>query len=208
MITFDKRSFLSVIALIMMMVVISGCANGTSAPTTQAAPTVSSSNSTQAASTVSSSGSTQAASTVSSSGSTQAASTVSSSDNVVVKTATAIVGQKSETILTDINGRTLYYFTSDVFHQVACTAGCIDTWPPLLFKGIGSVNAQTKLPGNLITENTPNGNQVVYNGHYLYTYVGDSAPGDTKGEGIGNKWYVATPNLAQNQSNNQAVTGY
>ncbi len=193
MITFDKRTFLSVIALIMMTVIISSCANGTSAPTTQAIPTVASSSSTQAIPTVASSSSTQG---------------TASSENVVVKTATAMVGQKSETILTDTNGKTLYYFTVDVLHQVACTTGCIDTWPPLLFKGIGTVNAQTKLPGDLTTENTPNGNQVVYNGHYLYTYTGDSAPGDTKGEGIGNKWYVATPNLAQNQSNSQAVTGY
>jgi predicted lipoprotein with Yx(FWY)xxD motif len=171
-ITFERRTFLSVIALLMMMVVISSCANGTSAPTTQAVPTV------------------------------------ASSENVVVKTANAIVGQKSESILTDTNGKTLYYFTSDVFHQIACTAGCIDTWPPLLFKGIGTVSADTKLSGDLTTDTTPNGNQVVYNGHYLYTYTGDSAPGDTKGEGIGNKWHVATPNLAQNQSNSQAATGY
>jgi predicted lipoprotein with Yx(FWY)xxD motif len=182
-ITFERRTFLSVIALLMMMVVISSCANGTSAPTTQAVPTVDSST-------------------------TQAVPTVASSENVVVKTANATVGQKSESILTDTNGKTLYYFTSDVFHQIACTAGCIDTWPPLLFKGIGTVSADTKLSGDLTTDTTPNGNQVVYNGHYLYTYTGDSAPGDTKGEGIGNKWHVATPNLAQNQSNSQAATGY
>jgi predicted lipoprotein with Yx(FWY)xxD motif len=182
-ITFDKRTFLSVIVLTMMIIVISGCASGASAPTTQATSTVSSSN-------------------------TQAVPAVSSSENIVVKTANAMVGQKSESILTDTNGRTLYYFTSDVFHQVACTTGCVDTWPPLLFKGTGTVNADTKLSGDLTTDATPNGNQVVYNGHYLYTYTGDATPGDTKGEGIGNKWYVATPNLAQNQSNNQAVTGY
>jgi len=34
---------------------------------------------------------------------------------------------------------------------------------------------------------------------YLYTYSGDSAPGDTKGQGIGKKWYVVTPDLKQNQ---------
>ena len=183
MITLDKRAFLSAIAFLMMMIVISSCANGTSAPTPQAVPTV-------------------AASTP------QAVPTVASSENVVVKTANAIVGQKSESILTDTNGKTLYYFTSDVFHQIACTTGCIDTWPPLLFKGIGTVSADTKLPGDLTTDNTPNGNQVVYNGHYLYTYTSDSAPGDTKGEGIGNKWHVATPDLAQNLSNSQAGTGY
>ena len=42
--------------------------------------------------------------------------------NVVVKTAKATVNGKSETILTDTNGRTLYYFTSDTLHTVACTS--------------------------------------------------------------------------------------
>lgn len=176
-----KRTFLSVITL-MMMVIISSCASGANAPAN-----------------------TQ---NISTSSTTQAIPTVSSSDNVVVKTAKATVDKKSESILTDTNGRTLYYFTSDVLHAVACTTGCIDTWPPLLFKGTGTVTADTKLPGDLTTDTTPNGNQVIYNGHYLYTYTGDSVPGDTKGDGVGNKWYVATPDLAQNQSNGQTTTGY
>src|SRR6266581_1853625 len=41
-----------------------------------------------------------------------------------------------------------------------------------------------------------NGNQVEYNGHPLYTFSGDSAPGQTNGEGITGMWFVATPNLA------------
>lgn len=179
--TFYKRTFLSVIAL-MMMIVISSCASGANAPTN--------------------------AQNIASGSTTEAISTVSSGDTVVVKTANAMVGKKSESILTDTSGRTLYYFTPDVLHQVACTTGCIDTWPPLLFKEIGTVAANTKLSGDLTTDTTPNGNQVVYNGHYLYTYSGDSAPGDTKGDGVGNKWYVATPNLARNQSNSQTTTGY
>ena len=179
-----KRTFLFVMAL-MMMVVISGCASGASAPTN-----------------------TPNTQNVSTSSTPQAIPTDSSSENVVVKTATATVGKKSETILTDMNGRALYYFTEDVFHQVACTTGCIDTWSPLLIKGTGTAAAATKLPGNLTTDTTPNGNQVAYNGHYLYTYTGDSASGDVKGDGVGNKWYVATPDLPQNKSNSQAVTGY
>jgi predicted lipoprotein with Yx(FWY)xxD motif len=181
-----KRTFLFGMAL-MMMVVISGCASGANAPTNPP-PTQS----------------------VSTGSTPEAIPTVSSSDNVVVvvKTATATVGKKSETILTDMNGRTLYYFTSDVFHQVACTTGCIDTWSPLLFKGAGTATAAAKLPGDLTTETTPNGNQVAYNGHYLYTYSGDLASGDVKGDGVGNKWYVATPDLPQNQSNSQTTTGY
>lgn len=178
-ITLYKRTFLLVIGL-MMVIILSSCESGASAPTdTQSVPnaTGNTSNTTTPSST---------------SGGT-------SSGNVVVKTANAAVDNKSETILTDTNGRTLYYFTQDALHNVACTTGCIDSWPPLLYHGTGAVSASTSLSGTLTTEKTANGNQVVYNGHYLYTYSGDSAPGDTKGQGIGGKWYVATPDLKENQ---------
>src|SRR5438067_1998116 len=97
---------------------------------------------------------------------------------VVVKPANADVYGKQELILTDKDGRTLYYSKRDVLHKVSCTADCTEAWAPLLFKGKGPVTASTKLPGKLTTDKTVNGNQVVYNGHYLYTFAGDSAPGD------------------------------
>jgi predicted lipoprotein with Yx(FWY)xxD motif len=40
-----------------------------------------------------------------------------------------------------------------------------------------------------------NGSQVEYNGHPLYTFSGDTAPGQTNGEGLFGMWFVATPNL-------------
>ncbi|TMC88875.1 MAG: hypothetical protein E6J10_02220 [Chloroflexi bacterium] len=45
----------------------------------------------------------------------------------------------------------------------------------------------------------PNGckrQQVEYNGHPLYTYSGDTAPGRTNGEGLLGKWFVSTPSLS------------
>jgi predicted lipoprotein with Yx(FWY)xxD motif len=41
-----------------------------------------------------------------------------------------------------------------------------------------------------------NGAQVEYNGHPLYTFVGDSAPGQTNGQGKGGVWFVVTPDIA------------
>ena len=167
--TLCKRAFLFMFAF-MMIIIISGCAEGANAPNeVQSIPTIAST------------------------------SNASGAGNVVVKTTNATVDGKSEAILADANGRTLYYFTQDALHNVACTTGCIDTWPPLLYKGTGTVSTSTNLPGQLTTEKTLNGTQVVYNGHYLYTYSGDSASGDTKGQGIGKKWYVVTPDLKQNQ---------
>jgi len=44
--------------------------------------------------------------------------------------------------------------------------------------------------------NDANGNQIECNGHLLYTFAADKAPGDVKGQGVGGKWFVATPDLA------------
>src|SRR5437773_8977526 len=51
---------------------------------------------------------------------------------VVVKAVNADVYGKQETILTDKDGRTLYYSKQDVLHKVSCTADCTEAWAPLL----------------------------------------------------------------------------
>ena len=56
--------------------------------------------------------------------------------------------------------------------------------------------AASSLPGRLSSLRDANGTQVTYNSRLLYTYAGDSKPGDTNGEGIGGVWFVATPSLA------------
>jgi predicted lipoprotein with Yx(FWY)xxD motif len=115
--------------------------------------------------------------------------------NMAVKTMDVSVYGVQEAILTDNNGRTLYYSKKDSWHRVSCTGDCTDTWIPLLFNGKGPVIASTKLPGKLTTDKTVNGNQVAYNGHYLYTFSGDTIPTDVQGQGRDDQWYVATPNL-------------
>lgn len=116
----------------------------------------------------------------------------------VVMTATATVGGTSETILTDAKGMTLYYFTPDTTSTAKCTTtgGCLKNWPALLFTGSGTPTASGTLPGTLSAVASANGTQVQYNGHFLYTFAGDKAAGDTKGQGLVGKWFVATPGLA------------
>src|SRR5260221_14485361 len=118
----------------------------------------------------------------------------SASGPAQIKTATATVKGQSTTILTNSQGRTLYYRTTDTASASTCTGGCASTWPPLLTSG--SPVAASSLPGTLNSLSDANGIQVTYNGHLLYTYSGDSKPGDTNGEGIGGGWFVATPDLA------------
>jgi predicted lipoprotein with Yx(FWY)xxD motif len=118
-----------------------------------------------------------------------------SNSNALIKTAIATVKGASETILTDAQGKTLYYFTADTPTSSACTGACGQTWSPLLATGSGTPTSAATLPGSLTMQTTGNGNQVEYNGHLLYTFAGDTAPGQTNGEGIAGKWFVATSNL-------------
>ncbi len=118
-----------------------------------------------------------------------------SSAPAVIQTATATVKGQSETILTDAQGKTLYYFTADSATKAACTGTCAQTWPPLLFTGSGTPASSTSLSGTLSVLTDANGSQVEYNGHLLYIYSGDTAPGQINGEGLFGKWFVATPSL-------------
>ena len=122
-----------------------------------------------------------------------------------VMTATATVNGQSTTILTNAQGMTLYYFKPDTPTTSACTGGCANAWPPLLFSGSGSPTSAATLPGTLSAVTTANGDQVEYNGHLLYTFSGDSAPGQTKGEGLNGKWFVCTPDLAAASSGSSAL---
>jgi len=110
----------------------------------------------------------------------------------IVKTAPSRLGR----ILVDGQGRTLYLWTSDPANRSSCTSdfGCPIYWPPLLTAGkprAGSgVNAH--LLGT-IHRTKPAGVQVTYNGHPLYYDAADTSPGDIKGQGQINEWYVVSP---------------
>jgi predicted lipoprotein with Yx(FWY)xxD motif len=123
-------------------------------------------------------------------------STGGSSTAAVIQTATATVKGQSETVLTNAQGLTLYYFTADSATQSAVSGNLAQIWHPQLFTGSGGPTGSTSLPGKLSVQTDVNGNQIEYNGHPLYTFSGDTAPGQTNGEGITGMWFVATPNLA------------
>jgi predicted lipoprotein with Yx(FWY)xxD motif len=118
------------------------------------------------------------------------------SSSAVIQTATITVKGQSQMVLTNAKGLTLYYFTADSATQSACSGSCAQTWPPLLFAGSGGPTSSTSLTGKLSAQMDANGNQVEYNGHLLYTFSGDTAPGQANGEGLLGKWFVATPKLA------------
>jgi predicted lipoprotein with Yx(FWY)xxD motif len=107
-------------------------------------------------------------------------------------------------VLKNSKGLTLYYFKPDTATTVSCTGGCASNWPPLLSPS-GVPTSSPTLPGTLSVLNGPNGNQVLYNGHPLYTYIKDGDTADAYGQGVGGKWFVATPDLAASAA---ASSGY
>jgi LPXTG-motif cell wall-anchored protein len=97
--------------------------------------------------------------------------------------------------LTDGNGRTLYLFTRDSDNKSVCYAGCANSWPPLLV-GAGDPTLDG-IGGTLGVAVRNDGNrQVTYGGKPLYYFASDTAPGDTKGQGVGSVWYVVAPAAA------------
>jgi predicted lipoprotein with Yx(FWY)xxD motif len=95
-------------------------------------------------------------------------------------------------VVTNSSGRTLYWFVPDTSTTSKCTGSCATYWPPLT----GPVTAGTGVTGTLGTITRPDGTtQATYDGHPLYTYAGDSAPGQAKGNGLnasGGLWYEMT----------------
>ena len=91
----------------------------------------------------------------------------------------AEVGEVGEALVGP-DGRTLYLFEMDDGTTSACTAGCADVWPALTADGAptGGDGVDASL---LSTAEGQVPNQVVYNGHLLYYFSGDEAPGDVNG---------------------------
>ncbi|CAB1128946.1 conserved protein of unknown function [Candidatus Hydrogenisulfobacillus filiaventi] len=115
---------------------------------------------------------------------------------VVIKVGRALVAGREETVLTNDAGHTLYYFTLDQPQRSACTGSCQQIWPALrAVSPTEPVQIPSGVPGRFKIVADGNGEQVTYNGHPLYTYSLDLAPGQAHGEGLFHEWFVAVPGL-------------
>jgi predicted lipoprotein with Yx(FWY)xxD motif len=96
-------------------------------------------------------------------------------------------------IVVDAEGRTLYRFLADTGSDSTCYEDCEDSWPPLTVEG--DPVAGEGIYGSLLgtTEREDGSLQVTLDGHPLYHFSGDEAPGDTNGQDIGDVWYVVSP---------------
>jgi predicted lipoprotein with Yx(FWY)xxD motif len=95
-------------------------------------------------------------------------------------------------VLTNARGYTLYWFVPDTPAKSTCYGTCAVYWPPVL----GAPAASPGVTGKLGTIRRSDGAaQVTYDHHPLYTYVGDSAPGQASGNNInlnGGLWHEMT----------------
>jgi predicted lipoprotein with Yx(FWY)xxD motif len=95
-------------------------------------------------------------------------------------------------VLTNSAGRTLYWFAPDTMTTSKCYGTCATYWPPVL----GPATGGSGVTGQLGTITRTNGSlQVTYDGHPLYTFAGDSAAGQAKGNGVdgsGGVWHEMT----------------
>jgi predicted lipoprotein with Yx(FWY)xxD motif len=97
-------------------------------------------------------------------------------------------------ILTAADGKTVYLFMPDAQGAPTCTDSCAKAWPPLTVDEASEVTGGDGVDASLLgTAAHPAGSQVTYNGWPLYFFSGDSAPGDTNGQGQGGVWYVVDP---------------
>ena len=136
------------------------------------------------ASSASSSSSTPATTAPAAGGSSAAASGGGTTVNMTTINGTAV--------LTNSSGKTLYWFAPDTSTTSKCSGSCATYWPPVT----GPVTAGSGVTGTLSTITRPDGTmQAAYDGHPLYTYVGDTAAGQAKGNGLnlsGGLWYEMT----------------
>ena len=89
------------------------------------------------------------------------------------------------TVLTNAKGVTLYSFAPDTATKSACNGACAAAWPPQ------TASATVTSPYTTI-KRTDGSTQLVFNGHPLYTFTGDTAPGTASGNGVnafGGLWH-------------------
>jgi predicted lipoprotein with Yx(FWY)xxD motif len=135
----------------------------------------------------------------SSSSSSNAASTGQASSATTVRTASS--SGLGGTVLVNARGMTLYRLSGEHAGKFICTSSaCVHVWLPLT---LSSGSKPSGSVGSLGVVRRPDGNeQVTYKGMPLYTFAGDTAPGQAKGQGIRDvgTWNAVTTSTVKTSS--------
>jgi predicted lipoprotein with Yx(FWY)xxD motif len=101
--------------------------------------------------------------------------------------------------LTD-GGRAVYLWAKDSMNMSACSGACATAWPPVPANGTVTATGGAKASDLGTITRSDGTKQVTYDGHPLYYFVGDSAAGQTNGQGsdnFGAKWWLVASSGAE-----------
>lgn len=94
------------------------------------------------------------------------------------------------TVLVDSKGMTVYDFTVDEGTKSNCYGSCEAIWPPVTTSGKPTAGSGAMASALGTTKRKDGTLQVTYNGHPLYTYASDTAPGEANGSEVEGTWFV------------------
>ena len=98
--------------------------------------------------------------------------------------------------LTDGSGRAVYLWMKDGTGSSACSGACAGAWPPVTTTGAVTASGGVNTADLSTITRSGGAKQVVYDGHPLYYFAGDSGPGQVNGQGsdgFGAKWWLVDP---------------
>lgn len=93
-------------------------------------------------------------------------------------------------VLVGDKGMTLYIFTPDTGGKSVCNDDCAAKWPPLAGGSAPTLGSDLDAEDFTTITRDDGSAQVAFYGLPLYYFAGDTKPGDTAGQGLGDKWYV------------------
>ena len=96
---------------------------------------------------------------------------------------TAVTIKLNNGHLTDGAGRTVYLWVKDKGTNSTCSGNCTTFWPPVTSSGKASAGAGANASDLGSSKRSDGTTQITYAGHPLYYYSGDTAPGQTNGQG-------------------------
>jgi predicted lipoprotein with Yx(FWY)xxD motif len=96
-------------------------------------------------------------------------------------------------IVVDAEGKTLYVFLADEGSDSTCYDDCEAAWPPLTVDGDPAAGEGIDASLLATTEREDGSTQVTLDGHPLYYFASDETADDINGQGVGDVWYVVSP---------------
>lgn len=93
-------------------------------------------------------------------------------------------------VLVDSEGMTVYLYTPDEGSTSVCYGGCESAWPPVVAEGKPTAGEGAMSSALGTTKRKDGSMQVTYEGHPLYTFVGDKGPGEAAGQEVEGTWFV------------------